>query len=116
MDRLTIGDKIIDIEMSKLHDKTITPTITKIDRKQGKFVCNDIEYQKHYPHAFFRSGEGNTWKYFEHDKIPNCIHSLISLKACGVCRRCLANIAEIKRILKFYENKTKGKTQKDLDN
>ena len=46
----------------------------------------------------------------------DCKRSLISLKACGICRMCKCRITEIKAILRFYENKNDGKTQRDLDN
>ena len=39
--------------------------------------------------------------------LDDCKRSLISLKACGVCRGCKSRISEIKAILRFYEVKQK---------
>ncbi len=66
MNNLKVGDKIMDIEMSRRFNKRLTPVITEINKKRMRFVCDDTSFiNNSYPHSFYRFEKGIKWDYLE---------------------------------------------------
>ena len=59
MKELKVGDKIIDLDMSRNERKEILATVTKVS--QTKITAENKKYPKSYPHNFYLVGLGANW-------------------------------------------------------
>jgi len=59
---LNLGDKILDLQMSKLNGCNVYAVVLVVDG--DRFTCKEIDpnHERHYPHRFYYFEENKIWK------------------------------------------------------
>ena len=67
-DDVKVGDKVIDIEMTRLSGNKVYPTI--IDRDEDTILCDHKDHPQWYPHRFWGFEIGKKWRHSPDIQIP----------------------------------------------